>query len=649
MRLLKNALLLMLLTVLFTGAVFAGGAGESATPAPTTRGKADPVGNGVYTEAPMLQDLVLTGELPPVDERIPSNPRVVQPDIEIGNYGGTLQLVAINKTEWGDLQAGMNGAQGFFDLAPNGAIVHELVDDVEIDDDNRGFTFTLRDGIRWSDGQLFTTDDVMFAIEDKLLNQDLSPTAPSYLMANGQLAEITKVDDLTIRFEFAVPNPAFLLEMTDFAAWQQHMIEPKHYLSRWHIDYNDAAGELAAEEGFGTWTEAFDWHRNVYSGQNDLDLPRLEPFIITESSPTRKVYERNPFYYKVDTSGQQLPYLDRMEVTIVSNVAVHDLKVLNGEVDFASIRLSLQNYPVYSRSADRAEYQLYTVPGTGANVLYLNQNYSDPALRELFADVRFREAVSLAVDRAAINDAVFFGQAKPIQATVGGSAPFFRQEWAEHLISYDPDRATEILVGLGLTETNRQGIRLLPDGRPLTLVMEYFEGLVSTPEVELLKSQLEAVGIGVAIRSQPRELLSTRLDATDQVMVSYGAWQNPPAQVYVRPVGTIAFSDFARGWTDWLSGDRSQGIEPPDDVKEFYEMIDQWKSTVYGSDEWNELGIEIFDWWGDQLFVIGVVGNIPHPLVARSELGNVTIPPNPWYNHPFHAFSRARDQIFWNE
>jgi len=622
---------------------FAGGQQEAGEAQPKT---SVIVEQGTYNEAPMLRTMVEAGQLPPVDERLPSNPAVVEPDLEIGTYGGVIQLAAINKTEWGDFQSGMNGAQGFFKLAPDGSIINELVADYDISDDQTTFTFRLREGVRWSDGEPFTSEDIMFAIEDKLLNTDLSPTPPPYLMADGQLAEISAPDDYTVRFQFATANPKFVLEMTRFFSWQQHLIEPKHYLSKWHADYNDEAVALAKDEGFETWTEAFDWHRNLYSGQNDLDLPRLEPYIIVDATASRKVFERNPYYYKVDTEGNQLPYLDGMEVAIVSNREVHDLKVLNGEVDFATQRLNLESFPIYKRNENSAGYQVYMLPGTSTQAIYLNQNYREDTFRELFADVRFRQALSLSLDRESINEALYFGQALSRQATALPSASFYRDEWGDHFAQFDLERAADLMSEIGFEEKNRQGIYLMDDGSPLTLVIEYFDGQTSTNELEMIKSQLEKAGIGVALRNQPRELLFDRLDANDQIMVEYFDWKTTEYNIYSNPGNSLIFSDYGRAWGAWMGGNRAQGSEPPEDVKDFYELVQDWGKTIYGSDEYIEVAQEIFDRWQDYLFVVGVVASAPHPMIVKEGIGNVVVPAFASIN-PAHIMTRVRDQVFF--
>jgi peptide/nickel transport system substrate-binding protein len=178
-------------------------------------------------------------------------------------------------------------------------------------------------------------DDLMFGMVDVQMHPDISPAGYAMLKAGGKHAEIMKIDDYTVRFEFAVPKPGFITVMTGPRTWGQHMTLPKHYLQKWHPKYNPDAEKLAREEDFETWADAMNWHKIIYAGQNDLDMPRVDAFIVTEHTPTRMVFERNPYYFKVDPEGNQLPYLDGMVMDVVSNAELVTLKVLNGEVDRA--------------------------------------------------------------------------------------------------------------------------------------------------------------------------------------------------------------------------------------------------------------------------------------------------------------------------
>ena len=286
---------------------------------------------GKYQEAPMLAALVAAGELPPVDERLPLEPRVAPAVEEIGTYGGTLNVVSIDKNPWNDLtESPENAGARFLEMTEDGSVVPDLARDYELTDDGKSFTVYMREGAKWSDGHPLTADDVIFAFEDMHWNDQVE----TWNLFPG-VSRVVKLDDYTVRFEMDEPYFAMELIMVQWPGGEWVAFHPKHHLKKWHINHNEDAEKVAAEEGFDTWSEAFRYHF-WWAPLNDLDKPTVMPWRITDLTATVKAFERNPWFYQVDQAGQQLPYIDRVVATIVDPELYH-LKIIAGEADIASM------------------------------------------------------------------------------------------------------------------------------------------------------------------------------------------------------------------------------------------------------------------------------------------------------------------------
>ena len=276
---------------------------------------------------------------------------------------------------------------------------------------------------------------------------------------------------------------------------------PRHYLEKWHINHNPKAEEVAKEEGFDTWWEALYAHY-WWAPLTDIDKPTLQPWVLTETTTERKVFERNPYYWKVDTAGNQLPYIDGVIAAIVDK-EVYQLKVISGEADVAYVQTSFEDFSLYKENEARGDYRVIPVPGIyGSEVMFgLNQNDPDPALRTLFQDLRFRRALSLAINRAEINDIVYYGLLVPRQATILPSASFFEEEWAQANAAYDTDGADALLDEMGLTARDGDGFRIGEDGQAVLLLVEYSTGELVDPTttLELVKEYWEAIGLKVLL------------------------------------------------------------------------------------------------------------------------------------------------------
>ncbi len=593
-----------------------------------------------YNEAPMLRVKVAAGELPPVEERLPEEPFVLEPLEEIGEYGGTINAFAPNNLPWVDMGEMPEGASYLLRLTEDGKIVGDMAKGYELSDDQKSLTLYLRRGLKWSDGYPFTADDILFMYEDVHGNPDVSSWG-----GMESVKRLEKIDDYTVRFEFDKPTPAFApSRLAAGIGTEWFFFHPKHYMEKWHIKYNPDANELAKEEGFDSWVECFEYHF-AFAPRKDMDKPTMFPWVMKEFTTTTKVFERNPYYHVVDTAGNQLPYIDRIVIQIV-NQEVYSLKIISGEADVAYVHVSLADYPLYKENEEQGGYRVVAIPGIlGANpVLSINQNHPDPVLGALFQDVRFRQALSVAVNREEINETLFFGLGTPRQATVLPSVSFYKEEWAETYAEYDPEEANRLLDEIGLTERDGDGFRIGRDGETVLVMVEY-TGMYGIPTTlyELLKEYWEAVGLKVLLKLEEEALYRTRMGSVDhQVMAgeplggtleitfyTWAGWTAPPANLY----------GYAPAWGGWLEANRDvemgektlddfeegklPGEEPPDEIKQLFRWASEHKETVYGSKEYMELAQKILDFHAEKLYLIGTVGMEPTIFIAKNNVGNI--------------------------
>jgi len=585
---------------------------------------------GKYKEAPMLTELVKAGKLPPVEQRLPPNPVVVTPKNAVGKYGGTLTGTGLAPETTNDLQIGQYA--GMFRFSNDLKVATpEVAESFEFSPDNKSCTIKLRQGLKWSDGQPYTADDVMFYFEDIVFNKDVTPSPSSQWRPGKTPMTVTKVDDYTIKFDFAVPNPAFCLIHYSGGPIEPHF--PKHWFSQFHLKYNPNADTEAKAKGFNGWTARVQKIVTQWNyGAMEPGTPVLGPWRPVTVDSQRQQYERNPYYWKVDTEGNQLPYIDRQTVEYVANLDVANLKAVSGASSVSGLDLQLINYPVLKQGEQVGNYTVRTVNSErGADVaLALNTCHPDPVLNTIFNDVRFRQALSLAINRPEINEIVFLGQATPRQATINDSASFFKQEWADNFAQFDQAKANALLDALGLDKKGADGIRLRPDGKPMQFQLEFLpqEG-PKQQTVELVVKHWAAVGLKVDAQLRERAFLITRLNASQQDMsgwhvdrqlerasYAYGATQK------LGPGGNSAIN-YAKPWTDWFNTGGTIGKEPPQEAKDLFDAYGAWQQTVMGTPEYTAAAIKVHDLIAKNLWVIGVVGEGPLPVVVNNKLENV--------------------------
>ncbi len=583
-----------------------------------------------YKQAPMLDDVA---DLPPVAERLPDNPQIIAPVEEIGQYGGQVNVFTARTIRTGE-GAYLSGNDPLLRIAPDlVSIVPNVASSWEFSQDARTITLTLRKGIKWSDGAPFTTEDMLFYYEDFLLNDELSPTKPTVWSPGGKLMVIKKVDDYTFTINFATPYPVAELSLAHYAG-ANFMTFPKHYLKQFHINYNKDAAKLAKDKGFDNWFQLFQ-DRNRY-GFNQVplnnELPTIKPFKNLEWTSTYSMLERNPYYWKVDTEGNQLPYIDRIFCRKVNDKEMIDAKIVSGEHDFGAKNTNLLNYPLYKENAEKGNYRVLLWPTTyGGNIIYQpNQTVKDPVLRKIFRDVRFRQALSLAINREEIKETLYFGLGVPRQYTVVPQSRFFEQRFADAYAQFDPEQANRLLDEMGLKWDSNREFRIMPDGRKLAWTLEFYPvtGTFAVIKVnELIREYWKALGCDLILKEETAEFYTQRIISNEVDMNLWTGDKSMDILFITTPQFFIPDTvnwgtNFGVEWARWHESSGKAGEKPPQKILDLYDAWEKLKSTL-DKDEQLRLGKKIAASQADNLWVIGTVGQAPVPLCVRNTIRNV--------------------------
>ncbi|MDX1539906.1 MAG: ABC transporter substrate-binding protein, partial [Geminicoccaceae bacterium] len=536
---------------------------------------------------------------------------------------------------------------------PELELAPDIAREVEVEE-GRIFTFHLRPGHKWSDGEPFTSEDFRYWWEDVANNEMLSPIGPpSPLYVDGELPEVTFPDEHTVRYAWSKPNPFFLPALA--GARPTFIYMPAHYLKAYHEAYADAA-ELAAEVDRAQardWAQLHGRHDDMY--KFDLPaLPTLQPWrLVTEPPSTRFIFERNPYFHRVDTNGIQLPYLDEVVLEVVDSKLI-PIKTGAGETDLQFRGLFFKHYTFLKESEERSGLKTYLWPtARGAHLaLYPNLNVKDEVLRELFRDVRFRRALSLGVDRDEINQIMYFGLGIGGNNTVLPKSPLYEEayrfEWAE----YDPEKANELLDEMGLTERTPDGVRKLKDGRPLDLVVETAgEETEQADILELVREMWMQLGVRIHTKPSQREVFRNRVFAGETEMAIWFGLENGVPTADMAPVEFAPTDQNQLQWPMWGQYYQTKGEagEPPDlpEATELMELFERWRAAG-DREERETIWHRVLEIHGEQVYSIGLIGGILQPVVARTALRN--LPEEAMFNwEPGAQIGIYRPDTFWLE
>jgi peptide/nickel transport system substrate-binding protein len=610
-----------------------------------------------YHEAPALAELVKAGKLPPVAQRLPENPRVIEPVEKVGEYGGTWRsgMVGGSDRNWMFRITGYEPLLAW-DRAWTGKVVPNLAEDYSSSPDAKEFTFKLRKGLKWSDGQPFTSDDIGFFVNDIAANAELFPSPPDWLMVGDKLGKFEKVDDQTFKITFDSPYGLFPLRLASVYGVQIDMMA-KHYCSQFHPTYNkDGLDALIQQAGVKSWTELFIKKCGVDTEANERwqnpDRPTMEPWHIKDpyvGGATIVTFERNPYYFKVDTAGNQLPYIDGLQISVNADVQTLVLKVVNGEIDYQDRHVNKNsNRAVFLDSADKGGYRLIDEPNADMNTaaILLNLTSKDPMKRQIYGSKDFRIGLSYAIDRKAIIDSAYLGEGEPWQLGPRRESTYFNEKLAKQYTEYDVAKANEYLDKVA-PKKDGSGMRLGPDGKPITIDILVIPALGDFVDAAQLVAQYwQAVGVDAKVQTVDRTLFYDRKDNNDQDATVFQG-SGGMADALLEPTMYFPFwneSLFAVPWGNWYASGGKSGEEPPADVKKQMDLYRQVKQEPDLAKQ-TALMKQILDISADEFYGFGI--STPGPLyaVVKNNMHNVPVAPFSW-TYPSPVASGTEQYFF---
>jgi peptide/nickel transport system substrate-binding protein len=590
-----------------------------------------------YHQAPSLDDKVASGELPPVEQRLPTDPMVVTPLEGTGQYGGTWHMGTRgggDEVIYVRTVAYQNLLRWNTDWT---AVIPDVAKSYDVNDAGTVFTFHLRDGMKWSDGQPFTADDILFVINDVYKNAEIYPAVPTWLTSGGKPVDAEKIDDYTVQFTFAAPSGLFIQNLAT-PNGSAMVAQPKHYLSQFHKSYADAAtlDGLVQAAGVDGWVSLFNQKGGSAAGKpntlwNNADLPTIDPWMVVSPlgpDATQVQLTRNPYFYAVDTDGNQLPYIDNVVYDVGSDVQTLVLKALNGDIDMQDRHIATNtNRAVFFDNQEKGGYHFYETVPSSSNVMVISLNLTnpDPVKREIYQNKDFRIGLSEAINRQEIIDVIYVGQGQPYQAAPRPQSPLYNEKLATQYTNFDVADANAELDKV-VPNKDSEGFRLLPNGDRLVIAMEVIPTLFPEwpDELQLIKGYWANVGIDMEEVVEDRDAFYNRKGANQHDAAIWGG--DGGLEVILEPRWYFPFSNesnYAEAWQYWFNDSTdTRAEEPPDIVKQQMDLYNQLRSTA-DQDGQNALMNQILDIAADQFYAIGIALPANGYGIVKNNMHNV--------------------------
>ena len=536
-----------------------------------------------FNEAPMLAKKVALGELPPLMERLPKKPLVIAPAESIGKYGGTWYRAFNGPADGQNMERPLKDHMIYFDTGmkkpqPN------IAESWTVNDDATEFTFTLREGLKWSDGVPFTTDDVMFWVDHMLNNDEINPTKPAWSIHGGEGLTFKAIDSLTWQVNAAKPYGLFVPLMASVIVAGQHTrgdggdggFAPKHYLQQFHPAFvgEDEATALAKAAGYDNWVQHFLFKNHANANP---DVPSMMAWMVTQPiTGTEWVFERNPYYYAVDTAGNQLPYMDKVVLTLAEDLEVLNLRAIAGDYTVMGRHIDISKLPIFLENAPAQNYrvQFWRQPESGIANLYFNESWvpagGGAVAEEVLSfaqQVEFRRALSLGIERAQINEVFFLSIGETTGLCRGFDDPNNPGKYyGEDDVVLNAAKGNEILDSLGLDKKDGDGFRLMPSGErlslPITAIVAAFEDYPGISEM-VAEHWKDNLGVHATVQSLERSLAGER-DVANQVLIDI--WESSGRDaVLITPQHLLAVAGGGnpdRLGMEWFDSGGTAGREP---------------------------------------------------------------------------------------
>lgn len=582
-----------------------------------------------FIEPPMFEAEVTAQNMPPVAERLPMRPRVInlgESGRMPGRYGGTLRMLIADQR---DIRlAVMYSYARLVTYNTKLQLEPDILDKVDIAE-GRIFTLHIRPGHRWSDGQPFTSEDFRYFWEDVANNPRLSPGGPPLqLRPLGRKPKFEVIDALTVRYTWDVPNPGFLPALA--AAQPVYIYMPAHYMRQFHTSYAEKGvlDALIKKEKVRDWGALHERKSRQFRPENPA-LPSLDPWRNTTPLPSEVfVFERNPYYHRVDENGRQLPYIDNLRLSVVSSQLI-PAKVGAGDSDLQARYLRFDNFTFLKVAEKRNGFLTHLWRRAEGSYIALqpNLNASDPVWRSIVRDVRFRRALSLAVDRRDINQVIFFGLARESAMTVMPESPLYDDVFASSYARFDPLAANRLLDEMGLKKRDFDGIRFLPDGRRAEIIVESAgESMEETDALELVVEDARKVGLRLLVHSSHRDVFRRRISGGSTVMSVRPGIDNGLASPDMDPQDLSPTNQNQFNWPmfgQWVETNGKEGQEPDmEGVKELVHLRNQWLASS-STEERRVVWKKMLSIHAEQLYSIGIISGTLQPVVVSQRLRNV--------------------------
>ncbi len=576
-----------------------------------------------FKQAPLFAERVARGELPLVSERLPDNPLVVVPVEEIGLYGGTLrraltddtvQETAITKT----LNENLMG----YERPVARSIQLNMAESYRFLDDGKTAIFKIRKGIRWSDGVPFTVDDILFWYYDMIFDENAvtEPLPPNEWLVDGKPMKFEKIDDLTLRISSSKPLGRVLNNLC-----HDDLAQPKHIWAQYHPRYNPKA----------TYVD-FKYRTSVGKLVMQPGIPRLSAWVPIEWVRGQKiVYERNPYYWKVDSVGNQLPYADRLEFNVIPERQMILLKFLNGEIDLVGRNFTIDMVSTAKADEKNGRIRLMKAGPTQGPILYLNWDAPNPALKMAFRERKVRIALSHAINREEINRIAYSDLLVPSGYTFLPANPYYSPETARYYAIYDPDLSRSLLDEAGFPDSDGDGIRELKDGTPFELIIDVINTSGFLDVAELIGEHWKQIGVRVHLNPAKEEIIfPRRMNGEHDIYIWYQKGADP--------------LDTPHLWAIWSSTTpfwhRNASVEGPPWLWDSTELIRRALFTV-DPEVRREAMVKVRDLHSEEVPNIGI-GFMYKIWGASTRLGNVPVKCS--IENNFRGWSRPvfHEQIF---
>ncbi|MBV9596798.1 MAG: ABC transporter substrate-binding protein [Chloroflexi bacterium] len=595
-----------------------------------------------FNEAPMLAQLVQAGQLPPVDQRLPSDPMVLQPLRDIGQYGGTWRRAFTGPADGENMNRIMSTDKLIFVDYTGVKIVPSLASAWNVSEDGKTITVTLRKGAKWSDGQPFNADDMVFWYQDLYSNKDLVPSGTPEFSVNGKPGTLEKIDDYTAAFKFEDAYPLFVDMLSGFTTIGagfslgstqngpfQGGYAPAHYLKQFHPKYTQQAqlDQAVAAAGLNTWVDLIKLKQNY---QLNPECPVMTPWrTVTPITTASWTLERNPYFWAVDTQGNQLPYIDKVSLTLVESLEVANLKAMAGELDEQTRHMDLTKLPAFLDNQPKGDYTVRLDPQaeTAQTSLQVNLSYrDDPEVAKWLTNKDFRRALSLGIDRDQLNEAFFLGTGTPGSVAPASDAPDSPgPEWRTMWSTHDPQKANAMLDQIGLDKKDSDGYRLRTDGQGRLRIQITTVAASMLPwgqQMEMITQQWKAIGIQGDIKDTERSLAVTTAQNNQHHIYVWGAGTEdlflfPRHEMPVEPTEPFTGPLYAQ----WYATNGASGEKPTDpDLLKALELLRS--AAALQPDARLEVAKQIRQLIVDNQWVIGTVGMVPNVRIIRSNMKN---------------------------